>query len=102
MDTPTRENPAIFLPDGPARIERGYSVWDPKKERIDFVGAYDGPLLRLQGPHGDPVLMQLHMVEPVAKALLLAASVPAAAPGAHDAEIEAMGLKRLTEPAKRG
>jgi hypothetical protein len=93
LDKPTRENPAIFLPDGPARIARGYTVYDRKKEKFDFVESHDGPLLRLQGPHGDPVLMQLKMVAPIVEALELAAAEPPAAPGAHDDEIIALGFE---------
>ena len=91
MHEPTIKEPAVFLEDGPLRLVRGYEVVHRKREKFEFVGCVDGPLVSLQGPRGDPLIFDVKFLPRVIEAMQKVAVAPTAADGAYDAQLEAMG-----------
>lgn len=85
-----RVHPSVFLDAQGLRIIRGYQV--SGRGRFEFIGAADGPLVRLVGP-GASLLGPVEFMPQVIAALQAAIAAPVAAAGAHDDEIRAMGYE---------
>lgn len=99
--TTTPDQAWIFLEEGPLMIMRGYVAYHPKRKCYDFVGAYDGPMIRISGPNDAKEIAPVEFIPKVIEALQAAIAQPVAAPGAHDAEIVAMGFELPQEPGLR-
>lgn len=99
--TVTPDQPWIFLEDGPLMVMRGYVAYHKKRKCFDFVGAHDGPYVRISGPNDAKEIAPVEFVPKIIEALKAAIVEPVATPGAHDVEIMEMGFDRPQEPAGR-
>jgi hypothetical protein len=88
------QGPVVFRVGGtPMVVRRGYEVFDPRLERFVFVGCLDGPMVEIDTPGADGLLMGVNAALSLAAALLEAGAVPIADRGVHDEEIRQMGLQ---------
>lgn len=71
------------------RVIRGYEC--RRGEKIEFVGADDGPMLQVAHPGGQ-LTGTVAAWPKVAQAIMDLCCNPTAAPGAHDDELRAMGF----------
>ncbi len=85
--------PSIRVPGLPVLITRGYEV-SKKTGNIEFLGRFDGPLLRVTGPHSS-MIFRVSALDALIEALQIGAAPPVAEEGAHDADIENMNYKRV-------
>jgi hypothetical protein len=94
MEIPSRPRPTIEVANGVIRVTRGYEVATASGALV-FVGAHDGPQLKVEARGGAVMQMPVDMAAELWEAMQMALRWPVAEVGAADAELEAMGYRRL-------
>lgn len=95
MDAPTKEQPRLSHRGTPITMTRGYEVVVPGQDKLDFIGCFDGPTLRLEAPGHVPWLIPVEMLPVVQEMLAAVVLQPVCPADAHDVELAQMGYTRV-------
>lgn len=82
----------IFVLGRLVRITRGYECFHEGRGVIDFLASPDGPTLEIKAPTG-ALLFTRETIPEIIAALQALDAISDAAPGAHDAEMQALGYR---------